>query len=295
VRHNRAVTTSLPPILDWGEWRPLRGAGSDRALPTTSGLYRVRRADTGVIVYIGQTGRNLRERTSMLAGAYAAEMPYNDPHTAAPGLWALRHRDGCDFEVSTVPVLGDRPHILAMETLAITLQRVEVGSSPEINFGGMPPGYLKSSQNNARLVAAGKRFRGGPDPALPPPTPSVPVPGSLDEPPVHAEWLGLGWSPWRPANGPVAAGAVGLYRLRHVSAPSLVYIGQGQIAGRVRAHVAKGQQAGHAQQAWFAGPLELSWVDLSALPRRNLLEVENDLIASHVITQDQQPPAQFLG
>jgi hypothetical protein len=285
------------PTLEWGEWRPMRGAGTDRALPTSAGLYRVRRADNGMIVYIGQTGRNLRQRLRMLVGTYAIEMPYNDPHTAAPGLWALRHRDACDFEVSTLVLDGDRPYILGMEALAITLQRLAMGASPEISFGGMPAGYLKSSQNNARVVATGKRFRGGPDPTVGSPTPSRPVPGPIDGSPVAADWVGLAWSLWMPATDAAAlsARATGLYRLRRAAADSLTYIGQGQVGGRVRSHLAKAQQAGHAQQTAFTGPLELSWVDLPDLPRRTLLEYENDLIAGHVLTQGRQPAAQFLG
>ena len=296
--HNHRMTPPAAiPTLDWGEWRPMRGAGADRALPTSAGLYRVRRADNGMIVYIGQTGRNLRQRLRMLVGTYAIEMPYNDPHTAAPGLWALRHRDACDFEVSTLVLDGDRPSILGMEALAITLRRLETGTSPELSFGGMPAGYLKSSQNNARLVAAGKRFRGGPDRATSAPTPSRPVPGPIDGSPVAAGWAGLAWSAWVPASDArtLPARATGLYRLRRPAADSLTYIGQGQVGGRVRAHLSKAQQPGHAQQAAFTGSLELSWVDLPDLPRRTLLEYENDLIAGHVLTHGRQPVAQFLG
>ena len=42
----------------------------------------------------------LKQRLGMLRGVYGEEMPYRDPHTAAPALWALRRQDGCHFEVS---------------------------------------------------------------------------------------------------------------------------------------------------------------------------------------------------
>jgi hypothetical protein len=48
----------------------------------------------------------LRKRISMLRGVYGPVMPYRDPHTAAPGLWALRHQAGCDFEASVLVVDG---------------------------------------------------------------------------------------------------------------------------------------------------------------------------------------------
>jgi hypothetical protein len=109
----------------------------------------------------------------------------------------------------------------------------------------------------------------------------------------------LDWDDWRPLRGAGTDRALptsaGLYRVRRPAADSLTYIGQGQVGGRVRSHLAKAQQAGHAQQTAFTGPLELSWVDLADLPRRTLLEYENDLIAGHVLTHGRQPVAQFLG
>jgi hypothetical protein len=37
-------------------------------------------------------------------------MPFRDPHTAAPALWALLQRQACDFEVSVIalPAVDDR-------------------------------------------------------------------------------------------------------------------------------------------------------------------------------------------
>ena len=54
--------------------------------PATAGLYRVRAVDDALLAYVGQTGRSLRERVSALRGAFGREMPYRDPHTAAPAL-----------------------------------------------------------------------------------------------------------------------------------------------------------------------------------------------------------------
>jgi hypothetical protein len=156
--------------------------------------------------------------------------PSSLPSLEWSGLWALHHRDACDFEVSTLVLHGDRPYILRMEALAIPLQF-------------------------------------------------------------------LGWSPWIPATDPrtMPTGVAGLYRLRRCAADWLTYIGQGQVGGRMRRHLAKAQQPGHPQLAAFTGSLELSWVDLADLPRRTLLEYENHLIASQFLTQGQEPAAQFLG
>jgi hypothetical protein len=47
------------------------------------------------------------------------------------------------------------------------LYRLEAGRSPTANFGRMPAGYRMSTGNNARLVASGRRVRGGLDPGAP--------------------------------------------------------------------------------------------------------------------------------
>ncbi|MDQ3656690.1 MAG: hypothetical protein M3457_16650 [Chloroflexota bacterium] len=88
--------------------------------------------------YIGQTGTRLGQRLGMLAGALADEMPYRDPHTAAPALWALRHAERCSFDVSVAVVEGTTPWRKGLEALAIGLYRQEHGRSPTVEFGRIP-------------------------------------------------------------------------------------------------------------------------------------------------------------
>jgi hypothetical protein len=280
-------------LIEWSGWQPLLGSSRNRAIPSGSGLYRARVAGTGEVVYIGQTGRSLRERLGMLSNCYATEMPYRDPHTAAPTLWSLRDRDGADFEVSTAVVESTKVERLALEAVAITLHRVEHGCSPLANFGGRLAGYRISSGNNAVLVAAGKRFRGGRDP-LAEASVSAPVPGPLDRDAIDPEWLGLSWSSWLPIDAVPGPPGVGLYRLRLPAAGDLLYVGQGRIGDRVRAHQAKRTIPGHRQASLFAGDLEVSWVTLDA-DGRVLLELENDAIACHRLMRGSAPQAQFIG
>lgn len=112
--------------------------------------------------YVGQTGRSLRERLGALSRCHSDTMPYRDPHTAAPALWALRHSTGCEFEASAMTTTGDPLLRLGHEALEIGLHRQTHGESPTVQFGRVPVWYRASSPNNARLVAAGNRFRGGP-------------------------------------------------------------------------------------------------------------------------------------
>ena len=126
-----AALTAPPVLQRWSAWEDLRGAGRNRRIPPGPGLYRIRRAggEPG-LDYIGQTGRSLRGRLGQLNGVYHAQMPYRDPHTAAPALWALRHRDGCDFEVAVIEVPGTAPQRKALEATAITLYRIGLRAVP---------------------------------------------------------------------------------------------------------------------------------------------------------------------
>ena len=181
-----------------------------------------------------------------------------------------------------------------LEALAVTLYRVNRGRSPTANFGRMPSGYRRSSGNNARLVASGKRSRGGPDPQVIAAAETVPVHGALEGDATSPDWMGWEWSSWVP-DAQSSARQMGLYRLRPEGASSrLNYVGQGRIADRIRAHLATARSAAHPKARHFAQPLEASWVAFDG-PRVHRLEHENDLIASHVLTVGGPPAAQYLG
>ena len=101
-----------PDVLLWSGWKPLATASRDPEVPPSPGLYRIRRIGRTDLDYIGQTGMGtmtLRKRLGMLHGVYGELMPYRDPQTAGPALWALYHQAGEEFEVSVVPVEGSTP------------------------------------------------------------------------------------------------------------------------------------------------------------------------------------------
>src|SRR5690242_51447 len=174
MTHQPHYNHTLAPLA-WSTWQLLYESWLSGRLPDRPGLYRIRRTGRSDLDYIGQTGMGnmtLRQRAGMLRGVFAEEMPYRDPHTAGPALWALRYaitknednntNDWSTFEISVVPVEGDTPWRKGLECVAIGLYRQEHGCSPTVNWGRMPLGYRMSSGNNARLVAAGKRQRGRP-------------------------------------------------------------------------------------------------------------------------------------
>jgi hypothetical protein len=243
----------------------------------------------------------LRKRLAMQRGVYAADMPYTDPHTAAPALWALRQQTGAGYEVSVAPVPGTVQWRKGLEALAVALHRQQFGRSPTVNFGRMPVGFSRSSGNNRRLVAAGKRFRGGAcDSEEAYHAPGIPPAGPLDGDPQDARWGRHAWSSWQPlcrdTTYPSAA-AQGLYRIRDAAAPGLLYIGEGAVRARLLCHWRKTCKPGDPQGDVFgaAERLECSWVlNETWLPHQRL-ELECDLIGAHVLVTGAVPPAQFKG
>jgi hypothetical protein len=289
---------AVPPLLGcWSGWQPLPGAGANRQIPRLPGLYRIRRiAGEPGLDYIGQTGKHLRGRLGQLGGVYRGQMPYRDPHTAGPALWALRHRDGCEFEVSVIEVQGEAPRRKALEATAITLYRLEAGRSPTANFGRMPVGYRMSTGNNAQLVASGRRARGGPDPQARAMAASAPVAGRPEPDPQSANWMNWTWTPWTPVSVACqSAKGTGLYRVRDNGTAGLIYVGQGKLAARLLAHLAKARIPDHRQAEYFSEDLTASWAELPGAATLNLLEHENDLIAAHLLAIGRGPTAQFLG
>jgi hypothetical protein len=277
--------------LSWSPWVPLEGIGRDRSVSDLPGLYRIRSVETGRILYVGQTGRSLRGRLAQLKGVYGELMPYNDPHTVGPALWAHRIDTGETFEASVVVLEVDRADRMGREALEITKQRIIDGCSPAYNFGRMPHGWIKSTGNNRRLVEAGGRFRGRRmsegELAELPADPSVPPPVTLDDDVRSPDWLGLAWR--QAESSPPARSDVGVYRIGGSVPGPLDYLGQGRIAARWHAH-SRGWALDLAAEA--PGRSVWDWVGLD-LTARQLLEVENDLIAGHMVVFRAPPRAQF--
>jgi hypothetical protein len=268
------------------------------------------------VVYMGRQGAEVgaggqqffdspmeavRKRLGMQRGVYAAEMPYTDPHTAGPALWALRQTPGVEYEVSVAPVPGTVQWRKGVEALAVALHRQEFGRSPTVNFGRMPVGFRKSSGNNKRLVEAGRRFRGGAcDTEQAHHAPGILPAGPLTGDPQDEGWCGHSWSAWLPL-GPATAfptsGAAGLYRIRDAAGSGLLYVGEGLVSARLLAHWKKTRTPGDPQGKVFgaAGRLECSWVLNEGWMPHQRLELECDLIGGHLLATATVPPAQFIG
>ena len=265
----------MEEVEGWSPWQSLRGAQFGRSISTSAGLYRIRRPDRPALLYIGQSGR-LRARLGDLQVVFRNEIPYNDPHTAAPCLWVLRVHAEADLEVSVRDAPDDVSARKALECVEVSLHRRDLGVSPYANFGRMPPGWVKSTQNNAKLKSVGGVLRGHQDATV---TRSQDFPCVLDtaRSTVASDWADFDWTEWTWDTPP--ADAVGLYRIRRPSHDSLLYVGQGRLQGRL----ARTMDA--VLGDWASGTLPAdgghSWVELPSLHAQQLLECENDLITSH--------------
>jgi hypothetical protein len=79
--------------LTWTEWIPFSATKQVfHRIPKEPGLYRIRPVGKEYLVYIGETKRALHQRLHNLRIelSKAEQMPWSDPHTEAPALWAWR-------------------------------------------------------------------------------------------------------------------------------------------------------------------------------------------------------------
>jgi hypothetical protein len=282
------------PKFPWSHWIDLDGAQINSQTPKEAGVYRIRDSNSDIILYVGET-KNLRGRFSQLQKTFSAEIPYADPHTATPALWAYLQENNTTLDISFIVIQGSRAKRMALESTYIAILRHEVGDSPMANFGQMPNGWIKSSGNSSKLVELGKRFKGYRDhDAFR--TRSIPSILDLSNSSLDCNWGNLQWSNWEefPTALPPTS-VIGLYRIRRPEAQMLSYVGQGKINARLKAHSSKSGINGHAQSHEFAPGFLTSWVSVQVTHSRQLLELEADLIASHYLAFNWYPTVQFIG
>ena len=264
----RLVTSSS---ITWSQWCSLSQQRLPAIVARAAGLYRVRSTSMDELLYIGQSN-NLRRRILELRGAIQdSEMPWNDPHVAAARFWALLQNANHEFEISVARTTPDVIARKSLESLAISLYRAESGRSPEFNFGRMPDGWFPSSRR-------GKGIRGGFDPDI---TYSAHQDSIFSDQsdPTSADWLGLAWQPLDQLESSTAIS--GVYRALAPDRQSVVYIGESKdLRSRISTH------SSNFESTW-------EYVVLDDSDHAQRLEIENDLIASHVAAVGAPPTRQF--
>jgi hypothetical protein len=268
--------------INWCDWVPFVD-GDFKTISDQPGLYRVRVIEQPLAAYIGQTGRNLRERvTGLRRHTLAQNMPFNDPHTAAPSLWAWCHAEGYNYECSVAPTGATRRDRLAMECWLLWKYRTESGGSALCNHGHFHPGYVKS-KNRSTSVRGGPRSqeeqtaRGL----------SSHPPLVLSASPTDSAWMGLEWSGWASLSSIPGGAFPALYRIIDAKSQRLLYIGETQNLGQ--------RMRSHAQKRWSgSAPMVSSCRLPEATSKVHLHELENDLIGGYYEQMRTSPELQFM-
>ena len=268
--------------LTWTNWIKLKAGIEERKIiPKLQGVYRVRPMGENFLVYIGQTN-HLKRRTGMLAlTSYKNEMPWNDPHTAAPNLWAWRQEKGWEYEVSVALTLElTRLSREGLECLLLWKYRLENGESTVCNHGRFNPNYTKSSDKTR-----GKKGR-----KLLLNEPRNPAWGPSHLPLNHFrtyesnDWMGLVWTEFVGFNDSKNVPTLpGIYKIVEVKNNELLYIGETKnLKNRLKTHKKK-----FSKEAFSYSKLVVE------MPRYQRLEIENDLIGQYYDTTGKAPAFQF--
>ena len=210
----------------------------------------------------------------------ALVMPFNDPHTAAPSLWAWHDAEGCMYECSVAPSDVHRRRRLAIECWLLWKYRLETGGSTLCNYGHFHPGYIKS-KNRSTKVRGGRRD----DEVARVPSSS---PLRLSGRPIEPIWMRLDWSA-RHSLATVPGGAYpALYRIFDAKTEKLLYIGETQNFGQ--------RMKAHAQKNWSGRAPVVSYHRLpNDVLKVHLHELENDLIGGYYEATGDAPEMQFSG
>lgn len=269
----------------WSEWYSLDPDELTSA-PDRPGLYRVRHQKLDGLSYIGESGDVKRRMRTLARGVHNDKMPYRDPHTAAPCLWAIRDKFGDNFEIAyTVPdVAHNEQQRKGLEAAYIATYRLEMSESPPANFGRIISGYRQSTYRSGGT-------RGG----LIDDTENEPnsKPGLEPRPWEHwhrvtdEKWMGSEWSDSHRLSERLDADPpdLGLYRIWFPDqSPPLVYIGMSSNISR-RLYKHEKTYGGDALFAYAGRP------DLEYAHQRG--EAETDLIGAHYIAHGHPPQAQF--
>lgn len=123
-------------------------------------------------------------------------MPYNDPHTAAPNLWAWKQERNWLYECSAAATDFSRKERLAIECYLLWQYRLEKGESTLCNFGRFHPDYTKSRNRTSGIRGRKLLEHEDRNPAGGTSHPPLTLCGN----PYEEHWMGLEWSAIEPFN-----------------------------------------------------------------------------------------------
>ena len=215
--------------LPWSPWVPFDAPREFFYIPKEPGIYRIRPVGKDFLMYISETNRTLHQRLGELRQSLRRTdlMPWNDPDSSAPPLWAWRDAEGYQYECSAAPLDASPAGRRAMESFLLYSYRQEVRESPVCNFGRFPPRYRCSTSKSRNLRGGKLKCDQQDNPAGWPSIPPLCPYGKPGDP----DWMELEWSERRtlaPENlSDIPAGA-GLFLLTDADSQEILFIGQAQ-------------------------------------------------------------------
>jgi len=268
--------------LIWTDWIELKSRSKERAIiPREQGVYRVRAEGYDGLIYVGQTNE-LKRRTGALARhTDKIEMPWNDPHTAAPNLWAWKDDKNWKYEVSIATTKLSRQNRMALECLLLWSYRLEKGESTLCNHGRFHPDYIKSSDKSAnrrgRKLGKKEDRNSSWGPSYPPLTPWKSY--------LSENWMKLAWNEFQLISEQQdVPSKSGIYKIINTKTQELQYIGESKnLNNRLFNHKQRFPRA------------QFSYIETtSSIPKYQRLEIENDLIGHYYEQNRLAPRNQFL-
>lgn len=269
--------------LTWSPWYSFNEIlESSHLLPKSPGMYRIRAMGQNKFMYIGQTGRSLRERVKgLIRNTYKEKMPFNDPHTAAPSLWAWKDAESWDFECSITSVNLSKENREGLECFLLWKYRIENSESTYCNHGRFHLDYIKSKGRSSgfqgrklneiepRNMAWGESF----------------VPLSIQNTPTSLEYMGLPWSNFKDKGQLSDVPQLkGVYRIKGIETNTILYIGQSNILrNRLKDHLCKDWEQ----------EINYSFCVFEDAKDYQLKEIENDLIGAFYSIENKVPYFQF--
>jgi predicted GIY-YIG superfamily endonuclease len=260
--------------LSWSDWTSFTKTATLKSVTSRPGFYRIRAEKCNELVYIGQTGRNLRERLKQLQkGTFAEAMPFNDPHTAAPNLWVWHNEGIGEYECSVAVLECDYQKRQVIEDYILWLSRSEAGRSTLCNHGNFHPNYNKSSDKkkgiiggkiNSEYSQTEQFFSTGRTPL------------TFKPDPLSLNWMDLNWShpePLLPVIVKQLQNCSGIYKIISKAKNQVIYIGEsGEIKKRLLGH--SKSPLGHSESELLFSHVYLS-TETTSVHRH---EIETDLI-----------------
>ena len=274
--------------LPWTPWVPFTADKEEfRTIPKEPGLYRIRPSGKDFLMYIGETRRTLHQRLHELRHTLQRGelMPWNEPMTEAPSLWAWQKAEGYSYECSAASLDASPGGRRGMQSYLLYQYRQERGESTLCNFERFHPRYRRSTnrKENKRGGKLEEIHLDNPAGGLSiKPLPAIGTPG-------ERYWMELAWIGKLPLDGESVStvpNGAGLYLLFERDTHDLVYIGQSpDCAQRLRSHAMKLLDEKDMLFSYF--------IERKPMLPHNLKEQENDLIGNYFDRYRKAPRYQF--